>query len=116
MCPRPNIPGPWPRFWFPERSAVEVAYWFACEFFRTPRHNPLVIRATVARNALLQPYGWRDECEVIYFDCDLAVVNGDPTDWKVAALRRTAEIWDCNNATTSAGTVHGTGSVAMVAA
>jgi len=103
----------WARKGFSWSINRDVACWFA---FRTPRYDPLVIRATVARNALFQPYDWQDEREVICFDCDHAVVDGDPTDWKVAASRRTAEIWGCTNATTSAGTVQGTGSVAMVAA
>jgi hypothetical protein len=88
----------------------DVACWFACEYFRTPRHDPLVIRASVAKTDLFVPYNASDEDEVIYFDGHHAVVDGNLTDWKVAAPRRTAEIWGYKNAITPAGTIHGTGS------
>ena len=75
------------------------------------RGDPLVVRATVAKTDLFHPHNDRKECEVIYFAGDHPVVDGDLTDWMAAASRWSAEVHAHNNAPTSAGTIHGTGSL-----
>jgi hypothetical protein len=65
----------------------DMACWFAMRF-TSPKRKPMVLKATMPRDALFYPYNERDEYEVVCFDAGAAAaIDGGPEDWAAGAER-----------------------------